>query len=279
VEVRRFVVAHTGGSMFRFQAVVLLLASFLLIGCGGVTSSTPPPSISPSQPPAQQPPATPSGIPANAKVISDIQKLTNWSSCSGDCSGEAGTNATYSMTPGISSPSLTGSAVRFDITDATSWGTALWWKQVGGDDTKTHFVYELSFYLTDVGAGQALEFNVNQNAGGWRYEYATQCDYRGTGTWRVWDPSRLGWNTTGKQCPDPAPNQWHKLAWEVERNSTDHTVRFIAVTLDGNRNDIGATTIAVPASGSGIDVAFQMDCIGVVRPWSVWVDAIKLSEW
>jgi hypothetical protein len=183
------------------------------------------------------------------------------------------------MTHGISSPSLTGAAIRFDITAATPWGTALWWKQVGGDDTKTHFMYELSFYLTDPGAGQALEFAINQHTGGLRYEFATQCDFRGDGAWRVWDRTRSGWSSTGKPCLEPAPNQWHKLSWEFERNSTDHTAHFVAVTLDGARTPIDVKMPATPASGSGIDVAFQMDCIGTFRPWSVWVDDIVLSEW
>jgi hypothetical protein len=176
-------------------------------------------------------------------------------------------------------PSVSGAAIRFDISAATAWGTALWWKQLGGDDTKSHFVYELSFYLTDPGAGQALEFATNQHAGGWRYEFATQCDFRGSGTWRVWDFSKPGWNSTGKPCIEPAPNRWHKLVWELERNATDHSVHFIAVTLDGTRTSVDVTMPAKTASGSGIDVAFQMDCIGTFRPWSVWVDDIKLSEW
>lgn len=257
--------------MSRIQAFAVVIAVSLFSACGGVTTETTA-STSPSH-------GTSTTIPAHAKVISGIQKLPDWDSCSGDCSGETGTDATYSMTQGIATPSLSGAAIRFDIADATPWGTALWWKQLGADDTKMHFVYELSFYLTDPGAAQALEFNVNQNAGEWRYEYATQCDFGDTNTWRVWDPSRLGWTTMGKPCSRPTANTWHQLVWEVERNPTDHNVRFIAVTLDGVRTEVNATAIAVPTYGSGINVAFQMDCIGTFRPWSVWVDDIKLSAW
>jgi hypothetical protein len=210
--------------------------------------------------------------------VGNIQLLTNWSSCSGTCSGQAGTNAVYSMEFGINNPSVTGSAIKFNIPGGTPWNTALWWKQVGGDDTKTHFVYELQFLLDNPGAAQALEFNVNQNAGGWRYEYATQCDFRGDGTWRIWDHAAFHWVSSGKTCPAPVASQWNKLVWEFERTA-DQKVKFVAVTLNGQRSDINMTSNTFAASGSGIDVAFQMDSIGTATPWSVWVDEIKLSEW
>src|SRR5215813_11688831 len=50
------------------------------------------------------------GIPANAKLISDIQKLPNWENCS-DCTN--GAFAAYTMTQGIGSPSLTGASAQF----------------------------------------------------------------------------------------------------------------------------------------------------------------------
>jgi hypothetical protein len=182
------------------------------------------------------------------------------------------------MNLGIKSPSLTGSAIKFNITGGTPWADALWWKQVGGDDSKTHFVYEMQFYLDNPDAAQALEFNVNQNAGGWRYEYATQCDIRGSHTWRIWDHTTMHWVGTNATCPFFTGNKWNKLAWEFERTS-DHKVKWVAVTLNGQRSEINQSFNAFTASGSGIDVAFQMDSDGGPTPWSVWVDQVKLSEW
>ncbi|HWR16035.1 MAG TPA: hypothetical protein VN577_14495 [Terriglobales bacterium] len=258
--------------MYRFHLAVLLTAALCLSGCGSAAQSG-----SSVTSPVQS--GQNGGVStAPVKVVSDIHKMTNWSSCSGDCSGEPGTDATYSMTQSISSPSLTGSAIEFHISSGTAWNTALWWKQVGGNDAITRYLYELSFYVADPGAGQALEFAVNQNASGWRYEYATQCDYRGSGTWRVWDHNSQRWYTSGKQCPEPVANQWNRMAWELERTS-DNKVRFIAVTLNGQRSEVNMSFDAIPASGSGIDVAFQMDSISTPRPWSVWVDDIKLSQW
>lgn len=256
--------------MIRLQAAVAALAVSILSGCGVVQSAQTGDTSQNSQ--------TQSGAPASAKTINDIQKLADWSSCSSNCSGEAGTNAVYSMDQGIASPSLSGSAIKFNITEGTPWATALWWKQVGGNDAITHFVYEISYYLTDPSAAQALEFNVNQNAGGWRYEYATQCNLRGGNVWRIWEHANLRWVATSAPCPTPQANAWNKLSWEFARTA-DHKVVWVAVTLNGQRSEINQSLDAFTASGSGIDVAFQMDSDGGPTPWSVWVDNIRLTEW
>ncbi len=277
--------------MIRLQVLAVFVAGLIFTGCGsapqnqtsnstqpaaqtGSSSSSSGSSTSGSN--SSNPPS--SIVPAGAKVISDIQKLTNWSSCSSNCAGEPGTNAVYSMESGIATPSLSGSAIKFNITGGTPWADALWWKQIGGDDNITHFAYEMSYYLTNPIAAQALEFNVNQNAGGWRYEYATQCDIRGAGVWRIWDHTQMHWVPTSAPCPTPAANSWNKLTWEFQRTS-DHKVVWVAVTLNGQRSVINQSFDAFTASGSGIDVAFQMDSDGGPTPWSVWVDNISLSEW
>lgn len=268
--------------------VVVAVLSMVLVGCGGVTGSgsnaalTSPAVTTPvvTTPATSSTPSSSSStqVPANARVISDIQLMTNWTSCSGDCSGEFGTDGVYSMQQGISQPSVTGSAIKFNLEGGTPWGTALWWKQLGGDDSKTHFIYELQFYLNNPTASQALEFAVNQNGGGWRYEYAVQCDIKGSHVWRVWSRPQERWVPSNVPCGMPAANQWHKLVWEFERTA-DHKVVFVAVTLDGQRSEVNMSEDAFTASGSGIDVAYQMDAEGGPTPYSSWVDAIKLTEW
>ena len=271
--------------MFRLQLCAAILAASLLTACGGnsttqTTSNSSSGSGGTSTPGSTPTPIAQQGnsVPANAKVVSGIELLPDWGSCSSNCAGEMGTNAIYSMEPKITNPSITGSAIKFNITGGTPWADALWWKQVGGDDTKTHFVYEMQFYMDNPDAAQALEFNVNQNAEGWRYEYATQCDIRGAHLWRIWDHSAMHWVATSAPCPFFTANKWNKLIWEFERTS-DHKVKWVAVTLNGQRSDINMTFSAFTANGSGIDVAFQMDSDGGPTPWSVWVDEIKLSEW
>jgi len=264
--------------MLFFRTGVLLVLSCVLVGCGGVTQ----PSSTSSSSTASQPQSSGSpggsGIPANASVISDIEKLTDWSSCSSSCAGQSGTNATYTMEQPISSPSLSGSAIKFDVTGGTPWGDVLWWKQLGGNDSVTHFVLKMSYYLEDPNAAQALEFYVDQNAAGTRYEFATQCDIKGSGHWRIWPHEQMHWLDTGVPCPEPAVNTWNQLTWQFSRNSQNEVV-WESVTLNGVTSAVNQSFAGYAASGSGIDVAFQMDSDGGPTPWSVWVDDVSLTEW
>jgi hypothetical protein len=270
--------------MIHLRGAALFVLAIILTGCGSGNQATSVGSGSGSGGTSSGNSSGSTGgstevaIPANAKVITDIQKMTNWKSCSSNCAGEAGTDAIYSMNQGISSPSLSGSAIKFNVTGGTPWADVLWWKQVGGDDSATHFVYEISFYLDNVSAAQALEFNVNQNSGGLRFEYATQCDIRGSHHWRVWWPAQKHWFDTGVACARPLENAWNHLVWELSRNS-QHQVVWEAVTLNGQRSVVNQSFDSYPATGSGIDVAFQMDSDGGPTPWSVWVDNVKLTHW
>jgi len=267
----------TEDELIDIRGTALFLLAIICLGCGSAPQTQTTVNGS-SQSSSSGDSGNTVNIPPNAVVISDIQTKTNWSSCSSTCSGQTGTNAIYAMEQGIASPSLSGSAIQFDITGGTPWATALWWKQIGGDDAKTHFVYQISFYLTDVNAAQALEFNANQNAGGNRYEYATQCDIKGSHHWRVWPQTEKHWVDTGVACATPKQDAWNQLTWEFSRNSSNQIV-FEAVTLNGQRSVINQSFDSNPASGSGIDVAFQMDSDGGPTPWSVWVDKVSLTEW
>lgn len=216
------------------------------------------------------------GIPANAKVISDIQKLPNWENCT-DCTN--GAFAAYTMAQGIGSPSLTGASAQFSLLSGTApWGQALWWKYLTRDDTATHFVYDLYFYLDNPKAAQALEFSVSQSVGGNRYEFAAQCAMASEGIWRVWDPSKQAWAASIVACPVATASVWHHLTWEFERNSANQLV-FDAVAVDGNRSVVNMTEAHQSDSSSGLDVSMQMDAKDGPILYSVWLDKISLTYW
>jgi hypothetical protein len=215
-------------------------------------------------------------IPSNARTISDIQKMSNWESCT-DCAG--GAFAAYSMTTGITAPSLSGSSARFSLEGGTApWGQALWWKYLTADNSVTHFIYDLYFYVDIPSAAQALEFTVSHSTGANRYEYATQCDLGGSHTWRSWNPTKHGWDTMGISCPTPSATSWNHLVWEFERNSSNQVV-FKAVTLNGTRSDINFTQSRQSDSSSGIDISFQMDAKDGPTLFSVWLDKVNLIYW
>jgi hypothetical protein len=178
------------------------------------------------------------------------------------------------MTEGVGSPSLSGSSARFDV-GGTPWGAALWWRELGGHDEAQNLRYDLDFYAQSVANTQALEFDVNQNMGGNRYIFGTECDFRGTGTWRVWNGPAAHWVSTGVGCSAPDTGTWHHLTWEFQRSGGQ--THFIAVTLDDQRHDVGMSFDGLPQGGSGLDVAFQADLTASGANVSVWLDNVSLS--
>ena len=234
----------------------------------GAPQAAPPAPAPP--PPAPNPPPPP----APTATAAQIQTQAGWEDCD-VCAGAAGAGpgTPHSMQRGIGSPSLSGSSARFDVS-GTPWGAALWWHELGGHDEAVDLRYDLDFYVDSVANGQALEFDVNQTAGGNKYIFGTECDFRGTGTWRVWNGPAHTWASTGIGCPTPAAG-WHHLTWEFQRSGGQ--AHFVAVTLDGNRHDVGMAFDGLGAGGSGLDVAFQADLTGSGGTQTVWLDNVGLS--
>lgn len=222
--------------------------------------------------PAPAPPPAPS---APAPTIGQIQTQGGWDDCD-VCAGEAGNgpHTAHGMQRGISSPSLSGASTRFDI-GGTAWGAALFWLELGSHDDAQNLRYDLDFYIDSTSSAQALEFDVNQTANGNKYIFGTECDFRNTGTWRVWNGPAHTWASTGVGCPMPDAGTWHHLTWEFQRSGGQ--AHFVAVTLDGNRHDVGMAFDGLGQSGSGLDVAFQADLNASGGNVSVWLDNVGLS--
>jgi hypothetical protein len=248
----------------------LSISLALLAGCGGRAQSTL------NSPAAADPGSTPSGVPANAVTIPDIQKLGGWQNCT-SCTGSPLAN--YTMTEGVTSPSLSGASAQFSLLSGTQpFGGALWFKFLTTDSAATHFVYDLFFYTDKPSAPQALEFNVSQSTGGSRYSFATQCDLSNQHAWMAWSPATGSWVSTGVPCVQPPPNTWNHLVWEFERNTSGQAV-FKAVTLNGNRSEMNLAMPHTQDSSNGIDVAFQLDANATAASYSVWLDKVSLAYW
>lgn len=218
-------------------------------------------------------------IPSNATVYKDLDQMSGWDSCSA-CAGEGGAGPVvpYSSTQGRSSPSIDGSSMQFWLGGSTPWGAALWWKELTPLDSAKHYVYDLYFYYTDKYAAQALEFDMNVSANGNRYIFGTQCDIGGAQVFDTWNNPGHYWEHTGVACPAPPVNTWNHLIWEFQRND-DGSMTFVAVTLNGNRKVVNATTWPTSQGGSELNIAFQMDGNYQETNYSVWLDKIQLSAW
>ncbi len=218
-------------------------------------------------------------IPPTATVFSLIEDMTNWKSCDA-CAGAAGQGPAtpHWMAQFQTTPSLDGSSAEFFVGGTNPYGAALWWRQLGPIDTVTHFVYDMNFYLNDVTAPQALEFDVNQSLNGKKFIFGTECDFHGARTWRIWDAT-LHWQDTGISCTAiQTAKVWHSLRWEFERTSGGKT-HFIAVTVDGVRHVVDRFYNPKASSVRELNVAFQMDGTKLMTDYHVWVDKIKLSVW
>ncbi|HZD96325.1 MAG TPA: hypothetical protein VE133_18830 [Candidatus Sulfotelmatobacter sp.] len=206
---------------------------------------------------------------------SQIQRMSGWSSCT-TCAGANGagpTSTIYSFS-GVKSPSLSGNSRVFSISSSHSWADALWWKQLGADNTKTHFRYDVDFYLTTPQNAQALEFDVNQGDGKRHWIYGTQCSI-GHGHWDVWGNSAGNWLSTGIPCKMPTAYKWHHITWEMKRTAT--TLTYISMTLDGVKHYVNRTYTARQSSVKEIDVAFQMDMKIDHKSFKTWLDNVKLT--
>jgi hypothetical protein len=223
--------------------------------------------------------APPVNIPSYATTLSNIEQMSGWESCT-TCAGEAGAGpiANYGMHQGISSPSLDGQSVQFTISGYTPYSNALWWKQLGANSNASQFVYDLYFYVDTPQYAQALEFDVNQSVGGYKYIFGTQCAPRGSGQWDVWDGVAQTWRPTGIACPAPSANTWHHLVQHFQRDSSGH-VTYVSVTLDGVTSYINRTYSSLPNNVNEINVAFQMDGDYAQHSYNTWLDKVTLSYW
>ena len=215
--------------------------------------------------------------PGSATTISSIQAMDGWSSCT-VCAGEGGNGpvTVYSMSQGISSPSTDGKATQFYLGGNVAWGAALWWREFTPANA-SNFVYDTYFYLQNPEAAQALEFDMNQNINNTRYMFGTECDIKGTHSWRVWDTANNRWVSTGITCSMPPAYTWNHLVLEFQRSGSQ-TV-FVAVTVNGNKSYINRTFNAKASSGNELNVAFQMDGDGSYTGYSVWLDQVTFTYW
>jgi hypothetical protein len=208
---------------------------------------------------------------------SSIEQMSGWQSCS-SCAGAGGSgpSAPHSMTL-VSSPSLSGSSAKFHIGGSTPYSDALWWKQLGASNSKTHFTYDVYFYLKAPSYAQALEFDVNQSNGSHKFIFGTECSIKDGHVWEVYDPKGGAWRSTGIYCGMPSGYKWHHIHWELYRDSSK--VHYVSFTLDGVKHYVNRSYYARGSSVNEINVAFQMDGDKYQHDYDTWVDKVSLKYW
>lgn len=234
------------------------------INASGQGSPSPTPSI----------PAPPS----NATVISNIQNQQGWLTCGG-CGNAGGTGQgpNYNIAQWISSPSLSGQSADFYISSGPSYAGAYYYiEQPKMSNPVTYLKYEFDLYVPSAytNTPQALEFECQQNANGYTYNYAWQADYD-SNTWRVFNYTNRVWESTGIPLQRFAPG-WHHIIALYHASGT-HTVHD-SLTVDGVTHNVNIWHSA-KYTGNGLEFtnAFQLDLNGSGTPYKVYVDNMKVT--
>jgi hypothetical protein len=240
-----------------------------------------------------------SGQSGQSGQFADLQKQSGWTGYAllpplyNMCSycKPGGPETTWSMTQGVASPSISGSSTRMDIGGQVLYSDALWNNHLIGDfssrglpDTNRsivpsvhNFRYEVSFFAKDIGASEALEFDINQFVNGQSFIWGHECRIAGGNEWDIWDNPGQKWRATGIPC-HPLNNAWNHLVIEAQRTSDNHLL-FKSITLNGQVSTLNYYESPTPTNWYGITINYQQDGNYKQQPYSIWLDRLTFSYW
>lgn len=220
--------------------------------------------------------------------VSSGQVSPSYSDCNQSCPG-----VTFSMSEGITSPSLSGSAAQWNLGGTNSFSDVLFIDHLIGafsthglPDTKQtiipsihNVIYDLYFYPTDAAHTQAMEFDINWSMNGVGMTWSTECRLEGGYEWDVWDNVAKHWLPTGFPC-HPIPNAWNHVTVSGQRGP-NNTVIYQTITLNGVVNNINQTfaPYAVPSNWYGLTVNYQMDGDKNQTSIVTYSDNMSLTYW
>ena len=217
--------------------------------------------------------------PGNAIVYNNIQNQNGWQGCGG-CGNQGGSGAgpSYGISQGISNPSLSGSAADFYVNGGPAYtGAYNFIEQPTVPNPVSYLKYEFDLYIPSQFAStpQALEWECQQNANGYTYNYAFQADY-GSGHWRVFNYTNKSWEDTGIQLSGLTPGTWHHVISMYHASGTQ-TVHD-SITVDGVTHPVNITHQAL-YTGNGLEFtsAFQEDLNVDGSGYQVYVDNMKVT--
>jgi len=263
------------------------LTFLLLIGCGGAAplGST------------QTKSTVTTGSGQSGTAISNLQGSGGWGQYGQgppsfvDCSPSPCDGISFSMSQGVGSPSMSGSASRFDLGGRAVYSDALFNNHLigalssqGMPDSKGNmvpslhtFTYDVYFFAQDLGPSQALEFDINQFFNSMGFIWGHECRIAGGNEWDVWDNQNAHWTSTGIPC-HPNNNAWNHLTIQVQRTSNNDLL-YKSITLNGEAHTLNQTfpAGAAPANWYGVTINYQMDGNYRQDPYSVYLDKLTFT--
>jgi hypothetical protein len=234
----------------------------------------------------------------SGNVISNIQSSGGWKSwgekapnydiCAWPCSG-----VTWSMTQGVSSPSLSGHATQFYLGGTTPYADVLFSNPLIGQGstqglpdsnhtllpTLHNFTYDADFFTASLAVTQVLEFDVSMYFNGLSLIWGQQCRVAGGNEWDIWDNINAKWVPTGIGC-NPVNNGWNHVTIQMQRES-DNWLLFQSITLNGKTTPVNRYYQAstAPSGWWGVTVNYQMDGNKNMAGYSTYLDNFSLRYW
>jgi len=194
------------------------------------------------------------------------------------------------MYQGVRNPTLSGSSTQFNIGGTEAYTDVLWNNHLIGDfsseglpdtshtlvSTLHNFTYDAYFWGSNLGASQALEFDVNQFFGGMGFTWGHECRIGPANEWDIWDNAGAKWVPTGIPC-NPTNNAWNHLVLQVQRTS-DNQLLYQSITLNGLTHVLNKTYGPFSAAGwNGITINYQMDGDYKQTPYTVYLDNLNFT--
>ena len=207
-----------------------------------------------------------------------------------DCNSctPSGPGTTWAMYQWVKSPTLSGNSAQFNIGGNMDYSDVLWNNHLIGDfssqglpDTNHtlvpslhNFTYDVYFYGSNLGASQALEFDINQFFDGMGFTWGHECRIAGGNEWDVWDNVKMKWTPTGISCY-PLENAWNHLTVQVERTSSNQLL-YQSITFNGVTHTLNWTYAPFSAPGwYGITINYQMDGNYEQSAYDVYLDKLN----
>ncbi|HVN22172.1 MAG TPA: hypothetical protein VMU05_25525 [Dongiaceae bacterium] len=235
----------------------------------------------------------------SGKTFTNLQNSGGWESAAQqppsyqDCSWctPSGPGTTWAMYQNVSNPSMDGKSAQFNLGGTMAYSDVLWDNHLIGDlssqglpdtnhtlvPTLTTFTYDIYFWGSNLGAAQALEFDINQFFNNQGYTWGHECRPSNTGSeWDIWDNVNTKWVPTGIAC-NPVNNSWNHLVIQVQRTS-DNKLLYQTITLNGKTSTLNWKYSPFSAPGwYGITVNYQLDGNYKQTPYTVYVDKFNFT--
>jgi len=234
----------------------------------------------------------------SGQAFSNLQSSGGWNGYAqqppsyADCAActPSGPGTTWAMYQNIKSPAMDGNATQFNLGGDMDYSDVLFNNHLIGDfssqglpdtnhtlvPTLYNFTYDVYFYGSNLGASQALEFDINQFFNGMGFTWGHECRIAGGNEWDVWDNVGEKWVPTGISCY-PLENQWNHLTIQAERTSSNQLL-YQSITLNGTTHTLNWTYAPFSAPGwYGVTINYQMDGNYKQSPYTVYLDELKFT--